>query len=77
MHAGLHDVCAMLTMKSLLVREEAICPACGSPRLPFEQYCVPCQSKARQLWAELLSQASDVNLDTGAFPLFDEGSMIL
>ena len=77
MLAELHKVRAMLTMKSLLVCEEAICPACGSPRLPFEQYCVPCQSEARQIWAELLSQASDVDLDTGAFPLVDEGSRIL
>ena len=77
MPAELHKVRAILTMKALLVCEEAVCPSCGSPRLPFDSYCRRCTVEAERQWPGVFALASSLELDTGAFPLVDEGSRIL
>ena len=67
----------MLSMKALLVCEESVCPACGSPRLFFDSYCRRCTVEAERQWPGIFAQAFSLELDTGAFPLVDEGSRIL
>ena len=55
----------------------AVCPACGSPRLPFDSYCRRCTAEAERQWPGIFALASSPELDAGAFPLVDEGSRIL
>ena len=63
--------------KTFLPLQDAICPACGSPRLYNQPYCLLCMQTDQQLWPALLAQASTLELETGAFPLVDEGNLIL
>ena len=63
--------------KTCLPLQDAVCPACGSPRLSFDSYCRRCAAEAERQWPGIFAPVFSLELDTGAFPLGDEGSRIL